>query len=33
MGFEKIQIFTQNPLVLAIDFTEIPTLGAKTDRN
>jgi hypothetical protein len=31
MDFEKNQIFDQNPLVLAFNFTEIATLVAKTD--
>jgi hypothetical protein len=29
MGFKKIQIFTQNPQVLAYGFTETRLFGAK----
>jgi hypothetical protein len=33
MGFEKTQIFNENPFGLANDYTENCQFGAKTDRN
>jgi hypothetical protein len=33
MGFKKIQIFAQNPKVLAFGFTENASLWQKPDRN
>jgi hypothetical protein len=33
MGFKKIQIFTQNPYMLAYGFTKNHQLAIKTDQN
>jgi hypothetical protein len=33
MGFQKNQIFAQNPYVLAYGFTKNRKFGANTDRN